>query len=134
MPSQIFVNLPVDNLNKSIEFFTALGFTFNPEFTDENATCMIVTDTSYVMLLVKPFFQGFTDKPVSDAKTSTEVLTALACDSRDEVDSLLETVCAQGGREHREAKDYGFMYQRSFEDLDGHIWELFHMSGKPTTA
>ena len=127
MPNQIFVNLPVENLDLSIQFFKALGFEFNPQYTDENATCMIITDTIFVMLLVKPFFQGFTDKPIADAKICTEVLTALACASRDEVDSLVEKACAQGGQENYETKDYGFMYQRSFADLDGHIWELFFM-------
>lgn len=128
MPAQIFVNLPVKNLQRSVEFFTALGYTFNPQFTDENATCMIIDDGHiYAMLLVEPFFQTFTPKPISDAKTSTEVLIALSFDSRDAVDDLVRKAVAAGATTPTPAKDLGFMYTHGYEDLDGHMWELFYM-------
>jgi len=128
MAKQIFVNLPVKDLNKTVEFFTKLGFKFNPQFTDENATCMIVADGIFVMLLVEKFFKTFTaDKEISDAKSSTEVLNALSVDSRDAVDEMVEKAIEAGGREFRKAQDHGWMYGRAFEDLDGHIWEVFYM-------
>jgi predicted lactoylglutathione lyase len=127
MATKIFVNLPVKNLNKSIEFFTQLGYQFNPQFTDETATCMIVADDIFVMLLTEPKFQSFTPKPICDATKSTEVLVALSCDSRDAVNDLVRKAVAAGGTTYAEAKDYGFMYQHGYQDLDGHIWELFWM-------
>lgn len=127
MARQIFVNLPVKDLQRSIAFFEHLGFTFNPEFTDDKATCMVVDDNIFVMLLVEEFFGTFTRKPIADAMASTEVLVCLSCASRDEVDRLADDAVAAGGREAREPQDHGFMYGRSFEDLDGHIWELMHM-------
>lgn len=131
MPRQMFVNLPVKDLDRSVAFFTALGFSFNPQFTDENATCMLVSDDSFVMLLVEPYFATFTRKPVSDARTQTEVLIALSCDSREAVQAVVEKAVAAGGSTPIEAKDHGFMYQHGFEDLDGHQWEVFHMSAMP---
>jgi hypothetical protein len=130
MSRQIFVNLPVKDLKRAVDFFTALGFSFNPQFTDENATCMIVGEQSFVMLLVEPFFQTFTDKPVADARTSTEVLVCVSCTGREEVDDLVARAVANGGSAPREAKDYGFMYQHGFQDPDGHLWELAYMSGE----
>lgn len=127
MARRIFVNLPVKDLPRTVAFFTALGFSFNPQFTDENATCMIVSDDIFVMLLVEPFFQGFIDKPVSDAHRQTEVLLALSLDSREEVDALTAKALAAGARETQPPRDHGFMYQRSFADLDGHQWEPFFM-------
>ena len=127
MATQIFVNLPIKNLNKSVAFFTALGFTFNPKFTDENATCMIVDDNIFVMLLVESFFKTFTDKAICDAKISTEVLVCLSCDSRQKVDELVSKAVAAGGSFPRKPQDHGFMYQHGFEDIDGHIWELVYM-------
>ncbi len=128
MAKQIFVNLPVRDLKRTIEFFTKLGFKFNPKFTDENATCMIVADDIFVMLLVEKFFKTFTaDKEISDTKKSTEVLNALGVDSRDDVDEMIEKAIEAGGKEFREAQDHGWMYGRAFEDLDGHIWEIFYM-------
>ena len=124
---QIFVNLPVKDLNKSIAFFERLGFAFNPQFTNENATCMIVGENIYAMLLVENFFAGFTPKPIADAKQSTEVLIALSAESRNEVDAMIENAISGGGREPREPQDHGWMYGRSFEDLDGHIWEVAFM-------
>jgi len=128
MVNQIFVNLPVKNLDRSVAFWTALGFSFNPQFTDENATCMLVGENIFVMLLVEPYFQGFTPKPVSDATRQTETLIALSLDDRAAVDALVDKVLAAGGTETQPARDLGFMYQRSFADLDGHQWEPFFMA------
>jgi hypothetical protein len=125
--TQLFVNLPVKDLNKSIKFFTKLGFTFNPKFTDKNATCMIVSENIYVMLLVEKFFKRFTKKKIINAKTNTEVLIALMLTSRKKVDELVNTAIKAGGREYRKPDDYGYMYQRSFEDLDNHQWEIGYM-------
>jgi predicted lactoylglutathione lyase len=131
MSRKIFVNLPVKDLDRAVTFFTALGFRFNPQFTDENATCMIIADDSFVMLLVEPFFSGFTPKPLVDAHRHTEVLVALSCDSREEVDALVASALAAGGKTPMPARDLGFMYQHGFEDPDGHLWELAYMSGMP---
>lgn len=125
--TNIFVNLPVKDLNRSVEFFTKLGYTFNPQFTDENATCMIVGGNIFVMLLVESYFKTFTPKPVADAKSSTEALVALSANSRDEVDRIVNAALAAGASRYSEPKDHGFMYQWGFEDLDGHIWEYAWM-------
>ena len=130
MAKQIFVNLPVKNLDKSVAFFKRLGYTFNPKFTDENATCMIVGDNIFVMLLVEKYFKTFTPKPVADAKAGTEVILALSMDSREKVDEHVRTAVAGGGSTPNEAKDHGFMYQHGFQDLDGHLWEVFYMDPK----
>lgn len=127
MNRQLFVNLPVSDLDRSKAFFAALGFGFEPKFTDENAACMIVGDNVHVMLLVERFFRTFTRKALCDARTSTEVLVALTCESRDEVDRLVDQAVAAGGRIARDPEDHGFMYERAFEDPDGHIWEAFYM-------
>jgi uncharacterized protein len=131
MHSQIFVNLPVKDLKRSVEFFTKLGYTFNPQFTDENATCMIVGENLFVMLLTEPFFGGFTSKPITDTSKSTEVLTCLSCDGKQQVDDLVAKARAAGGKVPRQAQDHGFMYAHGYEDLDGHTWELVFMSGMP---
>ncbi|MBN6113573.1 VOC family protein [Xanthomonas bonasiae] len=130
-PQMIFVNLPVRDLAASKAFFAALGYAFNPTFTDQNAACMIVSDSIFVMLLTEPFFAGFTSKPISDARVRTEVITALSAPSRAAVDALLGKALAAGAREPQPPRDYGFMYQRGFEDPDGHLWEIAHMSGAP---
>lgn len=127
MASQIFVNLPVKELNRSVEFFTQLGYTFNPQFTDENATCMIIGENIYAMLLVEDYFRTFTDREVVDAHRQVEALIALALDSRDQVDAQIAKARAAGARIPREPQDYGFMYQHAFQDPDGHLWELFFM-------
>lgn len=127
MATSIFVNLPVKDLNKSIEFFTNLGYSFNPQFTNENATCMIISETIYVMLLVEPFFQSFIKKSICDAKKSTEVLICLSAESREAVDGLVNKAIAAGGTAPHEKQDQGFMYSHAFEDLDGHIWEVMYM-------
>ncbi len=127
MKTKIFVNLPIKDLNKSVAFFTKLGFNFNPQFTDENATCMIVGEDIFVMLLVEKFFKSFTKKEVCDTSKYTEVIVALSVDSRDKVDQLINRAIEAGGSEPREKQDHGWMYGRSFEDIDGHIWEAFFM-------
>jgi hypothetical protein len=127
MATQIFVNLPVRNLNKSIEFFTQLGYTFNPQFTDETATCMIVSNDIFVMLLTEAKFKMFTPKPICDATLSTEVLICLSCESRAEVDEMVKKAVAAGGTTYNEPQDHGFMYAHGYQDLDGHIWELIYM-------
>jgi predicted lactoylglutathione lyase len=127
MATQIFVNLPVKDLKRSVEFFTKLGYAFNPQFTDENATCMIVDDNIFVMLLVEPYFASFTNKPVSDAKKSTEVLVCLSAESRAKVDDLVVKAVAAGGTAPRAAQDHRFMDLHGFEHLDGHVWELVQL-------
>ena len=127
MATKIFVNLPVKNLNKSIEFFTKLGYTFNQQFTDETATCMIVTDDIFVMLLTEAKFKTFTPKEISDAKKATEVLVCLSMESRAKVDEMVRKAVAAGGTTYNEPQDHGFMYGHGFQDLDGHIWELIYM-------
>ena len=127
MITKFFVNLPVKDLNKTVEFFTKLGFTFNPQFTDENATCMIVGNDIFVMLLVEKFFKTFTKKEISDVSKNTEVIVAVSTQSREEVDQMMEKVVGAGGKESRDPQDHGWMYGRSFEDIDGHLWEIFYM-------
>ncbi len=125
---QIFVNLPVKNLEKSKAFFAALGYSFNPQFTDANAACMVIHEGSiHAMLLVEEFFKTFTSKRIADTSASTEVLLCLSCESRAEVDDLVAKAVAAGGTVPRAPQDYGFMYSHSFEDLDGHVWELAYM-------
>ena len=127
MHQQIFVNLPVKDLERSKTFFAQLGFSFNPQFSDDKAACMIVGDNIYTMLLVEPYFQSFTKKPVADAKRSTEVLLCLSCDSRAHVDDLVAKALAAGGCAPNAPQDHGFMYGHGFEDPDGHVWELVYM-------
>ena len=127
MARKMFVNMAVDDLKQSMAFFSALGFQFNPKFTDENAACMLVGEDAYVMLLLKPFFGRFSTRPLCDTKTHTETLCALSCDSRAEVDALVRKAVAAGGTHAMPPTDHGFMYGWSFYDLDGHHWELFWM-------
>jgi predicted lactoylglutathione lyase len=127
MTTKIFVNLPVKDLNKTIEFFTKLGFKFNPQFSDENATCMIIGDDIFVMLLVEKFFKTFTKKEICDTSKNTEVIVALSAESREKVDQMINKAIESGGSEPREAQDHGWMYGRSFEDINGHIWEVIYM-------
>jgi len=130
-PQMIFVNLPVRDLEASKTFFAALGYTFNPTFTDANAACMIISDSIFVMLLVESFFRGFTPQPICDARQQTEVITCLSATSRTAVDALVDKALKAGASEPMPARDYGFMYQRGFQDLDGHLWEIAHMDGEP---
>ena len=136
MATQIFVNLHVKDLDKSVAFFTKLGYTFNPQFTDENATCMIISDTIYVMLLVEPFFQSFTKKDSVDTSNAQECTIALSAENKDAVNDLVNKAEAAGAKIPKPATDYGFMYQHSYEDLDGHLWEIVWMdpAGPPQQA
>ncbi len=124
---KLFVNLAVRDLNRSKLFFTALGFEFDPRFTDEKAACMVVSDAAYVMLLTEPFFRTFTKREPCDTSTRTEGLFALSCASRAEVDALVRKALAAGGSRAMEPQDQGSMYGASFYDLDGHHWEVFWM-------
>ena len=121
------MNLTAKDLNKTIEFFTKLGFKFNPQFTDENATCMIVDEDIFVMLLVEKFFKTFTKKEICDTSKNTEVIVALSVEGREKVDKMINKAIEAGGREYREPQDHGWMYGRSFEDINGHIWEIIYM-------
>jgi predicted lactoylglutathione lyase len=123
----MFVNLPVKDLKKSIGFFTKLGFTFNPQFSDETATCMIVSEDIFVMLLTHDKFKSFTPKAICDATKSTEVLVCLSCESRENVDDMVRQAVDAGGTTYNQPQDHGFMYGHGFQDLDGHIWELIYM-------
>ena len=134
MIRQIFVNLPIRDMARSQAFVKALGFAFNTRFTNEQGACLEIGENIYAMLLVEPFFQGFTRKPLSDAHQSTEVLVALSCDSRAEVEELVRKAMAAGATTPIEPKDYGFMYQHGFADLDGHQWEVFHMDDNAAPA
>ena len=128
MPRQIFVNLPIRDMRKSQAFFRALGFDFNPQFTNEQGACMVIEkDSIHAMLLVEPFFQTFTEKPVADARKATEVLLCISCESREAVDEMVRKAVAAGGRTYKAPQDHGFMYYHAFEDLDGHQWELMWM-------
>lgn len=128
MATQIFVNLPVKDLSRSVAFFTSLGYSFDQKFTDENATCMVVAENIFVMLLIESFFKTFTKKEICDATRSTEVLVCISCESREALDELVAKAVAAGGSTPNASKDYGFMYQHGFQDLDGHLWELVHMA------
>jgi uncharacterized protein len=132
MSTQIFVNLPVKDLNKSVDFFTQLGYKFNPQFTDENATCMLVGENIFVMLLVENYFKTFTPKDICDTTKSAEVLVALSFESRADVEAMVAKAIAAGGTTYNDPKDHGFMYQHGFQDLDGHIWEIFFMEPSAT--
>ena len=127
MATKIFVNLPVKDLKRSMEFFTKLGYKFNPQFTDETAACMVISEDIYVMLLTHAKFKEFTPKAICDSTKSTEVLVCLSYESRDKVNDMVRKAVAAGGTTYTESKDYGFMYQHGFQDLDGHIWELIYM-------
>jgi predicted lactoylglutathione lyase len=127
MGTKIFVNLPVKDLNKSKEFFGALGFTFDPRFTDENAACVVISDDIYAMLLTEGFFARFTKRKIADATQVTEAIVALSAESRAKVDDLAGKAVAVGGKLHRDPEDHGWMYGQSFEDPDGHIWEVYYM-------
>jgi len=127
MTTKIFVNLPVKDLNKTMDFFTKLGFTFNSQFTDEKAACMVVGDDIFVMLLTEPFFKTFTKKEGADATKSTEAIIALSAESREKVDELVNKAIAAGGTTPNDKQEHGFMYGWGFQDLDGHLWEVFWM-------
>jgi predicted lactoylglutathione lyase len=127
MATKIFVNLPVQDLTKSIEFFTRLDFKFNPQFTDKTAACMMVGEDIFVMLLTHDKFKTFTPKEICDATKSTEVLVCLSSESRAKVNEMVRKAVAAGGTTYNEPQDHGFMYGHGFQDLDGHTWELIYM-------
>lgn len=127
MSRKVFINLPVKDLDRSVEFFTHLGFSFNPQFSDDKAGCMVVSDSIFVMLLTKSYFKTFIDTDLCNANLQTEVLIALDAGSADEVKEFISKAQSLGGRIYAEPKDHGFMYQHSFADLDGHKWELVYM-------
>jgi len=127
MATKIFINLPVADLQKAMSFYTAIGFTNNPQFTDATAACMVLTEEIYVMLLTHSKFNEFTNKEIGNAFQKAAVINSLSVDSIDEVDTMQNNALKAGGKETAEAKDYGFMQQRSFEDLDGHLWEVLYM-------
>jgi len=127
MATKIFVNLPVKDLDQSISFFTNLGFSFNPQFTDEKAACMVISESIFAMMLTEGYFKTYTKKEVSDAKTTTEVLIALDTRSKEEVQQIVAKARELGAVIYNEPQDHGWMYQHSFADLDGHQWEFVYM-------
>jgi uncharacterized protein len=127
MATKIFINLPVADLQKAMTFYTAIGFANNPQFTDETAACMVLTEEIYVMLLTHSKFNEFTPREVGNAFQTTSVINCLSFDSIEEVNAMADKALKAGGKELMEAKDYGFMQQRSFEDVDGHLWEVLYM-------
>jgi len=128
---QVIINLPVANLPKSMAFFKALGYSHNPQFTDDTGACIVVSDTISVMLLTHVRFRDFTPKAICDTSKAAEVLLCLSCESREEVDGLVAKAVAAGGSTYDKPEDYGFMYTHSFVDPDGHGWGLIHMSAMP---
>ena len=127
MATKIFVNLPVKDLSKTMEFFTKLGYKFNPQFTDDKAACMIISEDIFTMLLTEEFFKTFTKKELADASKTTEVITCLSAESRQHVDDLVKKAIEAGGTIYKEPQDHGFMYGHAFQDLDGHLWEIMWM-------
>ena len=127
MSRKLFVNLPVEDLDRAVRFFGGLGFEFDPRFTDETATCMLIGEDAYAMLLVRPRFQDFTKKQLADATTHTEAILAVTADTREEVDDLAEKALASGATAASDPLELDFMYSRSFNDPDGHLWEIFWM-------
>lgn len=131
MSTKIFVNLPVKDLERTKAFFSKLGYTFNKQFTDEKAACMVISEDIFAMLLTEPFFIGFIpNKEIADTSKSKEVLIALSKSSRQQVDELVDKAISAGGKQFREPEDHGFMYARSFEDPDGHVWEVIWMDAE----
>ncbi|GAB4029761.1 VOC family protein [Spirosoma gilvum] len=127
MATKIFVNLPVKSLQKSVEFFTQVGYAFNPQFTNEKGTCMIISEDIYVMLLVEPFFQSFTKKDIVDTTKASEAIICLSAESREAVDKLVRKAVSAGATTPSESDDQGFMYSHGYQDLDGHLWEIIYM-------
>jgi predicted lactoylglutathione lyase len=127
MSTKIFVNVPVKDLDKSKAFFTAIGFTINPQFTDETAACVVISEDIYAMILTHEKFKQFTPKELADANKTSEVILALSFDSRDKVNEIADTALKSGGSVANQPQDYGFMFSRSISDPDGHIWEFFWM-------
>ena len=135
MPTKIFVNLPVKDLQRSMDFFAHLGFSFNPQFTDDKAACMVIReDTIFAMLITEPFFKTFTKKEISDATKTTEVLLAMDVDSREAVDEMVRNAVQAGGSIYMDPQDHGWMYGHSFADPDGHQWEVLYMDASAIPA
>lgn len=134
MKTQIFVNLPVKNLERSKVFYESIGFNVNPQFTDDTAACVVISDTIYVMLLTHEKFKEFTSKDIADAHETTEVLNALSAESKEEVDELVDKALKNGGSKAYDTQELGFMYSRSFNDPDGHIWEVLYMDMEPVDS
>nr|WP_119719246.1 VOC family protein [Lysobacter tabacisoli] len=132
MVQQIFVNLPVHDLPRAKAFFAALGFAFNPQFTNDSGACLVLGDNIFAMLLTREFFATFIDRPVADTRAQAAVIVCVAVESRERVDDLFARALAAGATPGRPPQDHGFMYQHGFEDLDGHLWELVHLSGAPS--
>lgn len=130
MAKQIFINLPVKDLNRSMEFYSKLGYTFNPQFTDEKAACMLVGENIFCMLVVESYFSTFTEKEIIDAHKQVETLIALSAKDRAEVDDHISKVTEAGGKVLDKTQDYGWMYYRAYLDLDGHHWEIVYMDPK----
>ena len=127
MATQIFVNLPVKDLKRTTRFFSNLGYSFNPQFSDENGQCMIISDDIYVMLLVEPFFRSFTNKEIPDNSTTCGTILSLSLDSPSAVNDLIQKCIEEGGTDLSQPQQMDFMYNRAFEDPDGHRWEVFYM-------
>lgn len=132
MHSEIYVNLPVKDLPRSRKFFEGMGYSFNPQFSNEQGAALVLGEKLFAMLLTEPFFSGFTPKPIGDAHQSTSVIIALPCESRERVDELVKLAVAAGASIPKPPVDHGFMYQHGFHDLDGHVWEVFWMAAQPT--
>lgn len=132
MATKIFVNLPVRDLKKSIEFYQSLGFAINPQFSDETAACVVISDDIYAMILTHVKFKQLTKKAIANSARTTEALMALSAASRAQVDGFAQRAVAGGGKIHRDPEDHGWMYGQSIEDLDGHIWEIFWMDESQT--
>lgn len=127
MKTKIFLNLAVKDLNRAVSFFNELGFSIDPKFTNDKGACVVISENIYVMILVKEFYQTFTEKQICDSTTTSEVLISLSMESREKVDEIINKAVQAGGTDYQEAKDYGWMYQRTFLDLEGHHWEVFYM-------
>jgi len=125
--ANLFVNLPVKELQTTIDFFSGIGFEFNPQFTDDNAACLVLGDNIFAMLLVEPYFGTFTKKAIADAQRTTEVILAISAENRKQVDEIVNKALASGGKPSNPPQDHGFMYARSFEDVNGHLWEVVWM-------
>ncbi|MEN9522642.1 MAG: hypothetical protein RL065_1019 [Bacteroidota bacterium] len=127
MSKQIFINLAVTNLQQSMEFYSAIGFTNNPQFSDDTAKCMVWSDSIFVMIMTHEKFNTFITKPIADTKKNVAGIYSLSVDSVEEVNKFMTNGLAAGGLEPNEMRDYGFMQQRTLEDMDGHTWEVFYM-------
>jgi uncharacterized protein len=127
MATKIFVNLPVKDLKQSMNFFSSLGYAFNPQFTNDQAACMVISEDIYSMLLVEPFFKSFSNQEIADTSKANEAIICLSADSKEEVNTLVDKAVKAGAKEPKPVQDQGFMYSRGFSDLDGHMWEVMFM-------